>query len=196
MAENPKYTFIKKVSNYRELYFYRKSLALYDVTYYFCEHFLLKGDRTIDQMVQAARSGKQNIIEGSEAAATSSETEIKLLNVARASLKELQADYEDYLRVRGLALWDDTYSRYEKMVAYCGKTNDAEGYVGMLPQLSDEEIANMCITLCHQVDIMMMNYIASKEKAYVEEGGIREGMTRARLAYRGDHPDKNNRSLP
>ena len=147
-------------------------------------------------MVQAARSGKQNIIEGSEAAATSSETEIKLLNVARASLKELQADYEDYLRVRGLALWDDTYSRYEKMVAYCGKTNDAEGYVGMLPQLSDEEIANMCITLCHQVVIMMMNYIASKEKAYVEEGGIREGMTRARLAYRGDHPDKNNRSLP
>ena len=195
MTENPKYTFVKKVSNYKKLYFYRKSLALYDVTYYFCEHFLQKGDRTIDQMVQAARSGKQNIIEGSEAAATSSETEIKLLNVARASLKELQADYEDYLRVRGLVSWNDTHPRYEKMVAYCGKTNDAEEYVGLLPQLSDEEIANMCITLCHQVDIMMMNYIASKEKAFVEEGGIREGMTRARLAYRGDHPEKNNPSL-
>lgn len=191
MEETNKYSFVKRVSNYKELYFYRKSLALYDITYYFCEHYLLKGDRTIDQMVQAARSGKQNIIEGSEAAATSCETEIKLLNVARASLKELQADYEDYLRVRELAIWDAAHPRYEKMVEYCGRTNDAEGYVGLLAQLSDEEIANLCLTLCHQVDIMMVNYIAAKEKSFVEEGGIREGMARARIAYRNDHPCNN-----
>ena len=190
-ATKSKYSFVKKVSNYKELYFYRKSLALYDITYYFCEHYLQKGDRTIDQMIQAARSGKQNIIEGSEAAATSSETEIKLLNVARASLKELQADYEDYLRVRGLITWDETHARYKMMVDYCGKTNDAEEYVGLLPQLSDEAMANMCITLCHQMDRMMMNYIATKEKAFIEEGGIREGMTRARMAYREDHSGKS-----
>lgn len=192
MVEASKYSFVKRVSNYKELYFYRKSLALYDITYYFCEHFFQKGDRTIDQMVQAARSGKQNIIEGSEAAATSGETEIKLLNVARASLKELQADYEDYLRVRNLETWNETHPRYKKMVDYCGKTNDAEAYTALLSQLNDEAIANMCITLCHQADSMMTNYIATKEKEFVEEGGIREGMTRARIAYRNDHPNNKN----
>lgn len=83
MSKNTTHYFVQSVPNYKELLFYRKSVALYDVTFDFCERFLTKGDRTIDQMVQAARSGKQNIIEGSEAAATSSETEIKLLNVAR-----------------------------------------------------------------------------------------------------------------
>ena len=93
--------FLKK-KNYKNLVFYKKSVCLYDITFYFTSLYLKKNDRTVDQMVQAARSGKQNIIEGTEAAMTSSETELKLINVARASLGELMADYEDYLRVRHL----------------------------------------------------------------------------------------------
>src|SRR6059058_4249055 len=92
--------------NYRELRSFQKAEIVYDLTYRFCQRFLNKGDRTIDQMVQAARSGKQNIAEGSKASGTSKETEIKLTNVARASLEELLVDYHDYLRVRDLRLWD------------------------------------------------------------------------------------------
>ena len=88
-------------TNYRELISYKKTLVIYDITYYFVHKFLEKGDRTIDQMIQAARSRKQNIVEGCSASATSSKTELKLLNVAKASLQELLIDYEDFLRVRG-----------------------------------------------------------------------------------------------
>src|SRR6476661_10594929 len=98
--------FIPPHGNYRELLSYQKAEVIYDLTFRFCQRFLSKGDRTIDQMVQAARSGKQNIAEGSKAAATSKETEIKLTNVARASLEELLIDYRDFLRVRDLPLWD------------------------------------------------------------------------------------------
>ena len=95
-------TFLPPKGNYRALVLYQKAECLYDITYYFVHNYLGKGDRTIDQMIQAARSGKQNIAEGSAAAATSSETELKLMNVARASFQELLTDYEDYLRVRDL----------------------------------------------------------------------------------------------
>lgn len=91
-------TFLKQKGNYRSLVAYQKSECIYDITYYFAHKFLEKGDRTIDQMIQAARSGKQNIAEGSAASTTSSETEIKLINVARASLQELLIDYEDYFK--------------------------------------------------------------------------------------------------
>lgn len=91
--------------NYQELLSYQKAEVIYDLTFRFCEKHLKKGDRTVDQMVQAARSGKQNIVEGSKASSTSKEMEIKLTNVARASLEELLEDYRDYLRVRDLAIW-------------------------------------------------------------------------------------------
>ena len=97
--------FIPPHGNYRELLSYQKSEIVYDLTYRFCERFLKRGDRTIDQMVQAARSGKQNIAEGSKASLTSKEMEIKLTNVARASLEELLVDYQDFLRVREFRLW-------------------------------------------------------------------------------------------
>src|SRR5438128_7233313 len=97
--------FLPPHGNYRELLSYQKAEIVYDLTYRFCERFLNKGDRTIDQMVQAARSGKQNIAEGSKAAGTSKEMEIKLTSVARASLEELLVDYHDFLRVRDLRLW-------------------------------------------------------------------------------------------
>src|SRR5437764_8059902 len=98
--------FIPPHGNYQELLSYQKAEVVYDVTYHFCQRFLSKGDRTVDQMVQAARSGKQNIAEGSKASGTSKETELKLTNVARASLEELLVDYRDFLRVRDLQLWD------------------------------------------------------------------------------------------
>src|SRR3989440_1256067 len=98
--------FIPPHGNYRELLSYQKAEIVYDLTFRFCQRFLSKGDRTIDQMVQAARSGKQNIVEGSKASGTSKETEIKLTNVARASQEELLVDFQDFLRVRDLRLWD------------------------------------------------------------------------------------------
>lgn len=98
-------SFLPLHGNYRNLVVYQKTECIYDITYYFAHHFLEKGDRTIDQMIQAARSGKQNIAEGCSAGTTSRETEIKLLNVARASLDELVIDYEDYLRTRDLQQW-------------------------------------------------------------------------------------------
>lgn len=98
--------FLSQRGNYKELIAFRKSECIFDITFYFANKYLVKGDRTIDQMIQAARSGKQNIAEGSAAATTSREMEIKLYNVARASLQELLVDYEDYLRVRGLSHWN------------------------------------------------------------------------------------------
>ena len=190
MSNRETHYFVQRVPNYKELLFFRKSVALSDVTFAFCERYLTKGDRTIDQMVQAARSGKQNIIEGSEAAPTSSETEIKLLNVARASLKELQADYEDYLRARKMTMWDEKHARYEGLRKFCRETNESEAYMAQIEKMNDEEIANMAITMCHQVDVMMTKYIGVKEREFVENGGIREAMTRARLQYRNAHPEK------
>jgi four helix bundle protein len=98
--------FISAHGGYRSLLSYRKAEVVYDITFRFCQRFLGRGDRTVDQMVQAARSGKQNIAEGSQAAGTSTETEIKLTSVARSSLEELRLDYEDFLRVRGLRRWE------------------------------------------------------------------------------------------
>src|SRR5437763_1447744 len=98
--------FIPSHGNYRELLSYRKAEIVFDLTFRFCQRFLAKGDRTIDQMVQAARSGKQNIVEGSQASGTSKEMELKLTNVARASLEELLVDYQDFLRVRNLRSWE------------------------------------------------------------------------------------------
>ena len=106
--------FLSQRGNYKNLIVYQKSVMIYDITYYFAHHFLSKSDRTIDQMIQAARSGKQNIAEGNQAAATSLETEIKLTNVAKASLEELLIDYTDYLRVHNKTIWTDTHPRYEK----------------------------------------------------------------------------------
>ena len=97
--------FLPLRGNYRELRSYRKAEVVYDLTQVFCTRFLKRGDRTIDQMVQAARSGKQNIVEGAKAAKTSAEMELKLTGVARASLEELLIDYEDYLRTNRAAAW-------------------------------------------------------------------------------------------
>src|SRR5215210_6250677 len=97
-------TFIPAHGGYEDLLAFKKARIIHDGTVCFCGRFVEKRDRTFDQMVQAARSGKQNILEGSQASGTSKETEIKLMNVARASLEELLEDYRDFLRTRGAPL--------------------------------------------------------------------------------------------
>lgn len=176
---------LKKTVVWKELYFYRKSDALYQLTVEFCHRFLPPyGDRTVDQMVQAARSGKQNIVEGSEDGQTSSEMEIKLLNVARGSLQELRSDYQDYLNTHHLQLWEPDNPRQQRLRAFCHSHNDYGDYAPLLPKMNDEEMANLALTLCHQTDKMMCSYIEGLERQFVTQGGIKERMYAARTGFR------------
>ncbi|MBO5887099.1 MAG: four helix bundle suffix domain-containing protein [Bacteroidaceae bacterium] len=176
---------LKKAVVWNELYFYRKSDAIYQLTVEFCKHFLpAHGDRTVDQMVQAARSGKQNIVEGSEDGQTSSEMEIKLLNVARGSLQELRLDYQDYLNTHHLPMWPADSERQQRLREFCHSHNDYSDYAPFVVKMSDEEMANLLLTLCHQTDKMMCSYIEKLEHHFVTEGGIKERMYAARTGYR------------
>ena len=195
MEYNTKGKVLKKAVVWKELYFYRKSDALYQITVEFCRRFLpAHGDRTVDQMVQAARSGKQNIVEGSEDGQTSSEMEIKLMNVARGSLQELRADYLDYLNTHHLSGWNADSERQRKLREFCHSHNDYSDYEPLLSKMNDEEMANLALTLCHQTDKMMCNYIENLEKLFVTEGGIKERMHAARTGYRAEQ-DAHMRAL-
>ena len=176
---------LKKAVVWKELYFYRKSDALYQLTVEFCRRFLpAYGDRTVDQMVQAARSGKQNIVEGSEDGQTSSEMEIKLMNVARGSLQELRSDYLDYLHTHHLTVWEKDNARLQRMRDFCHSHNDYSDYEPLVGKMNDEEMANLALTLCHQTDKLMCAYIERLEETFVKEGGIKERMYAARTGYR------------
>lgn len=180
----PQLRVLKNQTNWQELYFYRKTVVLYQLTVVFCRRFLPPyGDRTVDQMVQAARSGKQNIVEGFADGVTSTEMELKLLNVARASLKELKEDYEDYLKAQHLEKWHSG-ERYDALLAYCRTHNDLQDFEPYFERWTDEEMANTAITLCHMVDKAMITHMERKEKDFIENGGIRERMTAARLGRR------------
>ncbi len=171
---------LRKQTNWKSLWFYQKTVVLYQLTYSFTRRFLPAfGDRTVDQMLQAARSGKQNIVEGSADGVTSMEMELKLLNVARSSLQELLEDYEDYLPAHRLTKWAPGHPRYDQMLRYCREHNNLEDYEPFFEKWSDEEAANIAITLCHMVDKMMMTYQQKKEQEFITEGGIRERMTAA-----------------
>ncbi len=174
------YQFLKQKGNYKDLIAYQKVECIYDITYYFAHQHLEKGDRTIDQMVQAARSGKQNIAEGSSASTTSSETELKLMNVARASLQELLIDYEDYLRVRNLEQWDVNDPRSLQTRRVCAAHNDSAYYREQIQIRSATTIANIAITLIHQEDVVLRKLINRLQADFVKEGGIREKMSQAR----------------
>ena len=185
MEYNTKGKVLKKAVVWKDLYFYRKSDTLFQLTVEFCHRFLpAYGDRTVDQMIQAARSGKQNIVEGSEDGQTSSEMEIKLLNIARGSLQELRADYNDYLNTRHLTSWPANSERQQRLREFCHSHNDYSDYEPFVNKMSDEEMANMALTLCHQTDKMMCAYIEKLEKQFVTEGGIKERMYAARTGYR------------
>ena len=195
-------SFLPQHGSYRHLRVYHVAEAIYDLTYHFVHTFLPKGDRTVDQMVQAARSGKQNIAEGNQAAATSAETELKLTNVAKASLEELCLDYEDYLRVRGLAQWDEGHPRYASVRSYSTSREFEASYAELLPRLSDEELSNLCLTLIHQAIYMLHRLMLRQQERFVQEGGIRERMTRVRMANRNyqrnqsTRSNQNNQSIP
>jgi len=175
---------LKRKGDYNNLIAYKKSVIIYDITFFFTQHFLQKGDRTIDQMLQAARSGKQNIAEGNRAAATSTETEIKLTNVAKASLEELLIDYQDYLRTCDKLLWDTSNPRYEKMRAYAASELIFDQYHSLLHKYNDEALANLCITLIHQTSFLLYRLLEKQEKNFLKEGGIKERMYQARLNVR------------
>lgn len=175
---------LKRKGDYNNLIAYKKSVIIYDITFFFTQHFLQKGDRTIDQMLQAARSGKQNIAEGNRAAATSTETEIKLTNVAKASLEELLIDYQDYLRTRDKLLWDTSNCHYEKMRAYAASELIFDQYHSLLHKYNDEALANLCITLIHQTSFLLYRLLEKQEKNFLKEGGIKERMYQARVNVR------------
>lgn len=175
----------RQVANFKHQHLYQKSEVLVLLTDHFCRCFLPSfGDRTVDQMNQAARSGKQNIVEGSEAAMTSSETEVKLINVARASLQELREDYQDYLKKHSLQLWDKNHPRFDKMLTFCRSNNSYDSYRPLVETLSPEEFCNMAITLCRITDKMLASYLQHLEQQFVTQGGVKERMHAARTGYR------------
>ncbi|MEI8189821.1 MAG: four helix bundle suffix domain-containing protein [candidate division NC10 bacterium] len=183
--------FIPAHGGYQKLMSYQKAEIVYDATVFFCNRFIDRRSRTHDQMVQAARSGKQNIVEGSMASGTSKEMEIKLTNVARASLEELLEDYRDFLRVRKLPIWDKNDPRAQ-VIRRLGRESHGshksygtyESYATYVEQGEPEIAANAIICLVHQANYLLDQQIRSLEQAFLKEGGLRERMTRARLEER------------
>lgn len=182
MADN---RFIPAHGGYQDLKAFQMARIVYDGTVRFCERFLNKRDRTVDQMVQAARSGKQNILEGSQASGTSKEMELKLVNVARASLEELLEDYQDFLRTRGLKLWakDSKEALYVRRLG-ARKDRSYESYRTYIDTRPPEVVANILICLIHQANYLLDQLLRQLEETFVKEGGLRERMTRARLRNR------------
>lgn len=176
---------VKSVGNYKNLLSYQKTDTIFQITYYFCHHFLKKGDRTVDQMIQAARSGKQNIIEGCAVSATSTKTELKLLNVAKASLKELLEDYEDYLKVNGHEIWKAGDLKFEKMRQLGREHNEAEYFMNIVETRPPETIANMAIILLNQADYLLFKQLKKAEENFITEGGFSERMSKIRKEKRG-----------
>ena len=193
---------LRKSGGYRDLRAFRSATLIYDATYWFCEKYLNPRSRTIDQMVQAARSGRQNIAEGSRAAATSSQTELRLVNVARASLEELLLDYEDFLRHRRQSQWakDDPQAQAVRRVASDHQSDGADLtdhqraalYAKWLEYDDPFVRANALICLIHQTNYLLDQQIAALEKQFIEEGGYSEQLASKRLKHRSDQTDRSN----
>ena len=190
---------IRPSGGYRRLRSFQVTTIIYDATVAFCARFVDKHSRTVDQMVQAARSGRQNIAEGSRASATSSQTELRLVNVARASLDELLLDYEDYLRQHNLTQWrkDDPKAR---AVRQAGKTQGpprgATDYAVWLAHNDSGVVANTVICLIHQANYLLDRQIAGLEREFVCKGGYSERLAAARLEERKKQHSTNNLSPP
>lgn len=172
--------FLRQDNNYRTLKAFKKAECIYDVTYYFAHTFLKSNDRTVDQMIQAARSGKQNLAEGNIDGITSRELELTLTNVNRASLHELLLDYEDYLRVRDLEQWKFDDPRCVQTREFCKTHLDSAVFRQKIKERSDETIANIAITLIRQCDVLIKGLIEWKKRDFIEKGGIKEEMYKAR----------------
>ncbi|MBQ0114826.1 MAG: four helix bundle suffix domain-containing protein [Bacteroidales bacterium] len=194
---------LKVQAQWKDLYFYQKSDVIYQMAFVFCDRFIhLYKDRTRDQVIQAARSCKQNIVEGLSDGVTSAEMQLKLLNVARSSLQELREDFEDYIKSRNLKFFgnptdmapqhyfDHDTARYDAMLAYCRTHNKLEAYEPFFRQWTDEELCNYGLTICHMTDKMMMSFMQKLEHEFVTEGGIKERMYRARTGYRQQQDER------
>lgn len=183
--------FIPPHGGYEDLLSYQKALIAYDATRYFCNRFFSKFDGTREQMIQAARSGKQNILEGSEASATSKEMDIKLTNTARASLKELLEDYRDFMRNRGIEEWEPDH-RYALRLRQLNRTPGADystfkkAIEHSDPVICANAIAGLVKVTCYLLD----RQIKRLEQDFLKEGGLRERMTRARIAARSKQRPK------
>ena len=176
---------------YKKLIVYRKSDTIYEGTVMFCRRFLPKfGDRTVDQMIQAARSCKQNIAEGSASSGTSKETEIKLTNVARASLDELLEDYEDHLKSNGLVRWSANDAKSVAAREKAKANPDWEFWKPIFETRSAETICNLQLTIIHQTQVLLDGMIRRQEDDFKKFGGVRERMHAARTAARGEDWDK------
>lgn len=188
---NKSYNLIPPHGGYRNLKSFEAATLVYDLTVAFCEGFVDRTDKThrtywsrqADQMIQAARSGRQNIAEGSQASGTSKKTELKLVNVARASLEELLLDFEDFLRQRSLSLWgkDDPRAKEVRALVY-RSDRTYETYAPFL--VAPETGANMLICLIHQANYLLDQQLRVLEKQFLEEGGFTERLYRARSGNR------------
>jgi four helix bundle suffix protein len=181
--------FIPPHGGYENLLVYRKSQIIYDATVRFCDRFIDRRSRTHDQMVQAARSSNKNIAEGSQISGTSKEGELKLIGVARGSLEELLGDYQDFLRQRGQAQWDKN-SKEALFVRKLGSSKDESyaSYQSFIETRPAETVANILICLIHQANYLFDQQLRQLEREFLQAGGLRERMTRARLAARATSP--------
>lgn len=187
--------FIAPTGKFEDWNVYKLSMIIVDITDLFVKTYLDKyRDRTVDQMVQAARSCKQNIVEGSVAAATSRETEIKLTNVAKASLAELREDYGDYLRHNGLKIWSKDDDRVTQTRKFAKSHDNPRDYLDKLVERSPETFCNIALTLCYQLDYMLYCVIERAKKVFLEKGGIKEEMYRARMQVRDYQKYQRNQS--
>jgi restriction system protein len=187
--ESPK--LIPPHGGYRDLQSYQMAEIVYDATVVFCDRFISRRSRTHDQMVQAARSGKQNIAEGCMASGTSKKTELKLIGVARASLEELLLDFQDYLRQKGLAIWGKDHQEARKVRGLCYRKN--RSYLTYRPYVEDsspEIAANTMICLIHQTNYLLDQQLRVLEKDFLKEGGFTERMYRTRSQMRSRSRNK------
>ena len=173
--------FIDPHGGFRNLKSYQMAEIVYDATVVFCDRWIGRRSRTHDQMVQAARSGKQNIAEGSMASGTSKKFELKLVGVARASLEELLLDYQDFLRQRKLPLWGKNHPKAKtiRSLAYASHRSYTT-YKTYIEGVPPEVATNTLICLVHQTNFLLDQQLQQLEKQFLEEGGFTEKLYRAR----------------
>ena len=187
----------KKIDSYRTLLAFQKAECVFDITCYFVERFLNRShDRTVDQMQQAARSGKQNIVEGYSDAEGSTEIEHKLTVIAKGSLEELKEDYRDYLRTHQLELWGPQHNKYLACQPLFRRHNDTAYYQRQIEGRSPEDIANIALIVIHQTLSLIRGLIDWQDRKFLAEGGIKEQRYRARTAARGYGYGKDGKWQP
>ena len=177
--------FLKIAGDYTNWNVYKKSVIICDVTELFINRAFSENTRTKDQMRQAARSCKQNIVEGISDSTVSAEMCIKLLGVARGSIRELLEDYGDYLRQHELETWSVDDERTKVTRAYCMREDNPKTFVDKCKERSNETVANIMITQIRQIDAMLAKVLRKIESEFIANGGIKEAMTAARRKTRG-----------